>query len=1067
MSFTAPLRCQWCRKGGFKSERGLTQHTYHCTFRPRDSELHLYQAQSDDLDGDQAFQCDNDDQSLEEAPPEDAPSPPQKPRGQFREHRNIEVHDMDVVTRNLVGGALYDSNMSSDSSGSDDSDRPPDAGFEDSCASPDDKSQLLHDMSLDSDILSEDVQDSDVGSMHGVPDTTMRARFYDFVTERGTNYVPFTTKEKTAMQCLSTLQSKRAPMNAYQPMMEWHLKASGKMRQNATLQDSPDFIGRKAMLKRLAKRYNMEGKMPYERRTKLPVSGHSVKITCHDALEQIQSLLTDPRIKDEDYLFYNDDPLASPPPPEERMHVEDLNTGQAHIDTHALLIGEADNKQLLPIVLHIDGTAVSQFRNLEVISVRFSLGIFTKEARRLDHCWRSLGYVVQNSSPEGTSATVYKETEHLAVQDDDSVDSGCSFKTTEGVGDHATQDFHAQLEVILEGLVELQETGFIWDLRYKNRTYHDLHFEVFVPFVKCDTKEGDILCGKFTARTNTNMLCRYCHIPLQDADNHLYKIQYKTQDEIGRLVDAEDEDGLTNLSQVYLQNAMHKVRFSMGNRRGIHGSCPSEMLHALLLGIFKYIREIFFDFLGKDSLLAKEVNGLAQLYAKLFRRQSERDLPGTAFTQGIRFKKMMAKDFRGVLLIMMTILRSTKGKELVSKKRQRFGREELLEDWILLIEVMLEWEAYLNEPRMELGHLKRLEKKHRYIMYLIRKVTPRETGMGLKLMKFHAILHLAEDIIQFGVPTEVDTSSNEGHHKVSKCAAILTQRCQETFHFQCATRHCEFLLIDLAMFEIEYETNVADYCAEFEDESGPDQQNPDVFAPNWVGQAPKNKTGGAKLEVYKDADTGQRCWQLISGSKLNSNVKINACFVKFVYNLQKLVRPYLHKASLDIFTEHTRDGLKFRAAPNYRGKGPWRDWAIIDWGRSWGRIPGHIWAFVDLAGLNSQIPNLQYGGVTVKPGVYAVVESASYAESDEEESEEGLMRPILKEAMLDEGGLVVKRKFYLADTEAFAEPCCVVPDIGGPQNRHFQVKPRSEWKNLFIRWVMAPHNRDMHENLDD
>ena len=337
------------------SERGLKQHTYYCTFRPRDSELHLYQAPPADLDGDQAFLPNNDDQSSEEAPPEVAPSPPQKPRGQFRDYQNIGDHDMDVVTLNLGGAALYDSNMSSGSSGSDDSYSQPDAGLEDGRASSEDESQHLRDMSLDSDLLSEDIQDSDVGSMDGEPDTTMRAKFYDFVAKRGTHYMSFTTEETTAIQCLSILKSKRAPMNAYQPMMEWHLKASGKMGQNATLRDSPHFIGREAMLKRLAKRHNVEGKMPYEWRTTLPVSGHSVKITCHDALEQIQSLLINPRIKDEDYLFYNDDPLASPPPPEERTHVKDLNTGQAHIDTHAKLIGKADNKQLLPIVGSMSG----------------------------------------------------------------------------------------------------------------------------------------------------------------------------------------------------------------------------------------------------------------------------------------------------------------------------------------------------------------------------------------------------------------------------------------------------------------------------------------------------------------------------------------------------------------------------------------------------------------------------------------------------------------------------------------------------------------------------------------
>ena len=45
--------------------------------------------------------------------------------------------------------------------------------------------------------------------------------------------------------------------------------------------------------------------------------------------------------------------------------------------------------------------------------------------------------------------------------------------------------------------------------------------------------------------------------------------------------------------------------------------------------------------------------------------------------------------------------------------------------------------------------------------------------MGLKIMKFHAILHLLQDMLLFGTPSEMDTGSNESHHKPSKYAAKL------------------------------------------------------------------------------------------------------------------------------------------------------------------------------------------------------------------------------------------------------------------------------------------------------
>ena len=35
--------------------------------------------------------------------------------------------------------------------------------------------------------------------------------------------------------------------------------------------------------------------------------------------------------------------------------------------------------------------------------------------------------------------------------------------------------------------------------------------------------------------------------------------------------------------------------------------------------------------------------------------------------------------------------------------------------------------------------VKKMERKHRHIMYVITQVAQREEGMGLKLMKFHAI----------------------------------------------------------------------------------------------------------------------------------------------------------------------------------------------------------------------------------------------------------------------------------------------------------------------------------------
>jgi len=100
----------------------------------------------------------------------------------------------------------------------------------------------------------------------------------------------------------------------------------------------------------------------------------------------------------------------------------------------------------------------------------------------------------------------------------------------------------------------------------------------------------------------------------------------------------------------------------------------------------------------------------------------------------------------------------------------------VIKDWILLLETLLEWEAWLNSNKMMKSDVQKAKTKHWYIMYLMRKVAVRQTGMGLKLMKLHGILHMADAILNFGVPLECDTGCNKSHHIPTKKVSMLTQK---------------------------------------------------------------------------------------------------------------------------------------------------------------------------------------------------------------------------------------------------------------------------------------------------
>ena len=57
------------------------------------------------------------------------------------------------------------------------------------------------------------------------------------------------------------------------------------------------------------------------------------------------------------------------------------------------------------------------------------------------------------------------------------------------------------------------------------------------------------------------------------------------------------------------------------------------------------------------------MNGLASVYGKYLKHQSDRDLPDTHFAKGIQKGKLMAKQYRGVMLLMAAILRSSTAAE--------------------------------------------------------------------------------------------------------------------------------------------------------------------------------------------------------------------------------------------------------------------------------------------------------------------------------------------------------------------------------------------------------------------
>ena len=133
----------------------------------------------------------------------------------------------------------------------------------------------------------------------------------------------------------------------------------------------------------------------------------------------------------------------------------------------------------------------------------------------------------------------------------------------------------------------------------------------------------------------------------------------------------------------------------------------------------------------------------------------------------------------------------------------------------------------------------------------------------------------------------------------------------------------------------------------------------------------------------------------------------------FLFGLQNLIKDKI--PTLKMYSVHTRGDQIFRGHGYFCGK-PWQDWALIDWGLD-GKLPAKIWGFLDLSALSVyNCPS--YGGILLKPGTYAVIESAVWVEDKELTSLLEVFIPIMLDVALITNNQVTKQNFFQADVEA-------------------------------------------------
>ena len=831
----------------------------------------------------------------------------------------------------------------------------------------------------------------------------------------------YTVQEEVLVDLLQVLKKMKAPLKAYTEILKW-TKRSFKKK----FEFSKSHPSRRKMISLLYMKHHMESLAPREVLFKLPQRKQTVNIVIFDARAAFSNLLSSPIAnKDENFNFHRDNPFE--PPPNYSPVIGDLNTGLSYLESYKALVKNVGDV-LLPIPLLSDKTTVNKsYNRLSMEPINFSLGIFKHSVRSLPAAMRVLGYINLQATPDNEEDT-----------DDDGVptpDHKVTFrsKTKANKAARDLNDYHAQIEFILQesGFIELQEAGFKWILNYRNRKI-PVTFRIYVPFIVGDTEGHDRYCGHYTARfARICQLCRICECPTKRCGYSKAKYRYRRPSKVDRLVALNETKELQAMSQQKLINGFRKVRFGSHNKRHIFGACPGEMLHLVTLGWFKYCMASFSSQAGSTSVPLGQHGVLCAEIGKSLSRQSDRELPRTNFPDGFSSgANLRAHEVPGCLLVMLFSMHTPKYHTIFGAPRFRkdkcLGDENHIRDWISLLESLLQWLEWLKQDTIETSVVEKSQIAMRWLIRHFKFTSPRLTGMLENTIKMHLPLHIARDILDFGVPSMVNSTFLETSHiTICKETVENTQKRKSSVTIQAGHRYCENTAIDRSW----------DYLKDSIDD--PHLNN------GVVGQV-----GGRCYHVQANA-TGESEIEWV-GTKVSDNMIIGDRIVQYLF---EICLPNIAGQSLNCFTEYKVDGQIYRASPWYMG-GPWNDYVNLrevneeeaDANPPWmypNFHPARILTFVDLSILEHDIEHVD------EPGLYALVEMYEPVPNDNDISSQILGHFVQNRELVSR-----LPTLYLVGVDRFVAPTIGMANIGGVSGDYlFMIKRRCTWAKCWTDWI--------------
>ena len=316
------------------------------------------------------------------------------------------------------------------------------------------------------------------------------------------------------------------------------------------------------------------------------------------------------------------------------------------------------------------------------------------------------------------------------------------------------------------------------------------------------------------------------------------------------------------------------------------------------------------------------------------------------------------------------------------------------------------------------AHQKRRDAERAIDIMITELVTlwPRTDGNGWNLTKLHEQRHVPQDIERFGRHRNVHTGPQEHNHiALVKKPALNTQKRAEQLDTQMAERLFDRLLIAQATTRIL--TNQTLF-----DEHVTQEKRPPIFNMGSKGTFRIIRLLGNRYQVLHDWDN-----QCFDGTKMKFITHIKQLMIVSVQQMLPRLEGADNALNIRFFTEYKRNTSIFRAHPNYRGLGPWYDWAKVLWeneeheGTS--LIIGRILLFVEL---NEEMFAVVHSVKATSFQQYGVFINLWTMENNRQGN------PVL----------------HLATVDSLERLVLMVPyDTSG--NRWIEVEPKNQWANCF------------------